>query len=81
MNITFIGIGNVGSALANNLAKLGHTVFIAARDPSSESVRAALTLNTRLRALPVAEAVNKAEAVFLATPYAADADALKSAGA
>ena len=79
MNITFIGIGNVGSALANNLAKLGHTVFIAARDPRSESVRAALTLNTRLRALPVAEAVKKAEVVFLATPYAANADALKSA--
>ena len=47
MNITFIGIGNVGSALANNLAKLGHTVFIAAHDPSSESVRTALTFSSR----------------------------------
>ena len=31
MKIAFLGIGNVGSALADNLACLGHTVTIAAR--------------------------------------------------
>lgn len=76
MNITFIGIGNVGSALANSLVKAGHDVWIAARDPNSESVRAALTLNPKLAPLPVEEAVAKAEVVFLATPYQANAEAL-----
>ena len=78
MNIAFIGIGNVGSALADNLVKVGHTVTIAARDVRSESVRTALALNPRLSALPVNQAISKAEVIFLATPYPANADALKS---
>jgi predicted dinucleotide-binding enzyme len=76
MNITFIGIGNVGGALAANLVKAGHRVTIAARDLQSASVQKALQGQPALSALPVEEAVTAAEVVFLATPYAANADAL-----
>jgi 8-hydroxy-5-deazaflavin:NADPH oxidoreductase len=38
VKITFIGIGNVGSALADGLAQAGHSIVIAARDSSSQTV-------------------------------------------
>ena len=67
MNITFLGIGNVGGALADNLAKLGHRGTIAARPPSSETVQAAQIQNSTLAAKPVQAAVDEAKIVFLAT--------------
>ena len=76
MHIAFIGIGNVGSALADHLARAGHTVTIAARDPASQSVRKAVATNPALRVLPPAEAIAAADVVFLATPYAANGAAL-----
>jgi 3-hydroxyisobutyrate dehydrogenase-like beta-hydroxyacid dehydrogenase len=42
MTIAFIGVGNVGAPLADHLQRLGHRVTIAARDPQSKSVQAAL---------------------------------------
>lgn len=80
MNITFLGIGNVGSALADNLAKHGHTVMIAARNPDSKTVKAAQAKNSNFLVKPVSEAIDAAEVVFLATPFAANESALKSAG-
>lgn len=76
MNITFLGIGSVGSALADNLAKSGHHVTIAARDPNSKSVIAALARNASLSVRPPLDAVAAADVVFLATPYPANAEAL-----
>lgn len=74
MNITFIGFGNVGAPLASHLQRLGHTVTLAARDAASQAVRKAQARNPALQALPVAQAVREAEVVFLATPYAANAE-------
>lgn len=76
MNITFIGIGNVGSALAINLIKAGHSVSIAARDLSSESVQKALQASPALTAKAPLQAVQEADVVFLATPYGANEAAL-----
>jgi hypothetical protein len=76
MNIAFIGIGQVGGALAGNLLKAGHHVTIAARDVQSDSVRKAQQAHPGLQALPAADALRTAEVVFLATPYPANADAL-----
>lgn len=76
MNITFIGIGNVGSALADHLAQAGHKVAIGAHDPQSSSVIAALKKNPSLRCLSPLEACQSAEVVFLATPYQANVVAL-----
>jgi len=76
MNITFIGIGQVGGALAGNLVKAGHEVSIAARDMQSDSVRKAQQAHPALKASTTDEALGAAEVVFLATPYHANADAL-----
>jgi predicted dinucleotide-binding enzyme len=80
MKIAFIGIGKVGSALANGLAEKDHEVLIAAHDLNSDSVKAALAKNPALKATGVQEAVSEADVVFLATPFAANEEALKSAG-
>jgi hypothetical protein len=80
MNITFIGIGQVGGALAGHLARAGQRVTIAARDAGSDSVQAALAATPSLVARPVAEAVAGAEVVFLAVPFGAVEAALQSAG-
>jgi predicted dinucleotide-binding enzyme len=77
MNITFIGVGNVGAPLADRLQKLGHKVTIAARNPNSQSVQAALSSNTSLEVKTPIAAVKSAEIVFLATPFAANDAALR----
>jgi 8-hydroxy-5-deazaflavin:NADPH oxidoreductase len=80
MKIAFIGIGHVGSALAGRLVALGHRVTIAARDPNSDSVKAAISNYPDLRVAAPQEAVADAEVVFLATPFAANQAALADAG-
>lgn len=76
MKIAFLGVGNVGAPLADHLQQLGHTVAIAARDPQSKSVQAALELNPNLTVKPPLEAIQTADVVFLATPFAANETAL-----
>lgn len=76
MDIAFIGVGNVGAPLANHLQRLGHRVTLAARDPNSKSVQAALERNSNLIVKPPLEALDSAEVVFLATPYSANVAAL-----
>lgn len=77
MKIAFIGYGQVGAPLADHLARLGHDVSLAANDPGSDSVKKAQARNGALQALPPRQAVAEAEAVFLATPFAANDEALK----
>ncbi|WP_019502857.1 NADPH-dependent F420 reductase [Pseudanabaena sp. PCC 6802] len=76
MNIAFIGVGNVGAPLADRLQDQGHTVAIAARDPQSQKVRDALSRNPNLLVQAPLEAIESAEVVFLATPFAAIEPAL-----
>ncbi|PSR19120.1 hypothetical protein C8255_03845 [filamentous cyanobacterium CCP3] len=71
MKLAFIGIGQVGAALAGNLSKLGHSVTVAARDPGSKSVTEALARFPKLTVATPEEAIAAAEVVFLATPFAA----------
>lgn len=68
MKITFIGTGQVGGALAAGLANAGHDVVLAEARPGSRSVVEALARSPRLSARPLAQAVDFAEVVFLATP-------------
>jgi ketol-acid reductoisomerase len=67
----FIGTGNVGAPLADRLQKLGHQVFIAARDPQSKSVQEATNRNAELIVKSAMEAVQESEVIFLATPFGA----------
>ena len=72
MKITFIGYGNVGLPLANQLQQLGHEITLAARDASSDSVRKALAVNEALLVDTPTSAVQNAEVVFLAIPFGAN---------
>ncbi|MEB3188400.1 MAG: NAD(P)-binding domain-containing protein [bacterium] len=81
MRITFIGIGQVGTALAVRLAEHGHEVLIGESRPGSTSVASALARSGRLRALPLEEAIRAAEVVFLAVPFRAVNDLLPSLAA
>lgn len=80
MNLTFIGIGQVGAALAGQLLRLNHNVTVAARDPNSNSVRAALAKYPALTVSDPGVAIANADVVFLATPFAANEAALAAAG-
>lgn len=76
MKIGFIGYGKVGAPLADNLQRLGHAVTLAARDAAADSVRQVRQRNPAIAVAPAEQAVREAEAVFLATPYAANASAI-----
>ncbi|MFQ3579618.1 MAG: NADPH-dependent F420 reductase [Bacteroidales bacterium] len=77
MKIAFIGIGNVGFAIANNLQKLGYEIIVANNNSNSESVKTALNKNPNFTVKNVQDAVNESEIVFLATPFQANETALK----
>nr|WP_299342883.1 NADPH-dependent F420 reductase [Allomuricauda sp.] len=77
MKLAFIGIGNVGFALANNLQKKGHQIIIAHNDADSKSVKTARARNASFEVRPVQEAINESEVVFLATPFNANEEVLK----
>jgi 8-hydroxy-5-deazaflavin:NADPH oxidoreductase len=80
MKISFIGIGNVGFALADNLAKLGHEVSIAARDSGSKTVLEALRRNPSLSIFPIKDALGKSDIIFLAAPFDSIDEVLHTAG-
>lgn len=69
MRIAFIGYGNVGAPLADQLQRLGHEVTLAARDAASPAVQQALARNPALQVAGQVEAIARAELVFVATPF------------
>ena len=77
MKIAFIGIGNVGYAIANRLQKMGHKIIVAHDDFTSESVKNALAKNNNFTVSKVQEAVDAAEIIFLATPFSINESILK----
>lgn len=77
MKLAFIGIGNVGGALAAQLHRKGHTVIIAHNNPESDSVKKALEQLPQCEVMNIQQAVTAAEVVFLATPFKVAGDVLK----
>lgn len=77
MKIAFLGYGNVGAALANQLQRLGHEVTLAVTNPDSEKLKKALEKNAKLKTASPGDAVASAELVFLATPFQANAEVLQ----
>ncbi|UJH67319.1 NADPH-dependent F420 reductase [Allomuricauda sp. SCSIO 65647] len=71
MKLAFIGIGNVGFAIAHTLQQKGHEITIATNDPNSKSVASALKKNENMTAKSIQDAVAWAEIVFLAVPFGA----------
>ncbi|WP_299553052.1 NADPH-dependent F420 reductase [Seonamhaeicola sp.] len=78
MKLAFIGIGNVGFAIANNLQQKGYEILVANDNPESDSVKKALDSNPLFSVLPLKEAVDMAEVIFLATPFKANEGILAS---
>ncbi|GGP01378.1 hypothetical protein GCM10010992_01530 [Cloacibacterium rupense] len=78
MKLAFIGIGNVGFAIANNLQRKGHEIIVANNDENSETVKKALEQNANFSVKKIQEAIDEAEVVFLATPFQANEEILKS---
>jgi hypothetical protein len=77
MKTAFIGIGNVGFAIANSLQSSGHEIIIASDNPDSGSAVEALERNPAFFVKPVQAAVDSADVVFLATPFQANEMVLK----
>lgn len=81
MKIAVIGTGSVGGTLGRRWAELGHAVRFGVRDPADPAANALVAeINGEARLAPVPDAVKDAEVVVLATPYAANAAAIASAG-
>jgi len=77
-NITIAGAGNVGSALARNLARHGLAVQLAASDLASAQ-SAARAVGDRVRAVELATLQGPVDALFLAVPAAAAPAVLETA--
>jgi NADPH-dependent F420 reductase len=79
MKIAIIGTGNVGSALGGSFIRAGHEVTFAAQDQSATQALAAELGATA--ATSTAGAVEAADVVVLAVPYAAVGDVAAEVGA
>jgi len=82
MRIGVLGAGNVGGTLGRRWVDVGHDVSFGVRQPSAGAgaVKGGEGLPARARVVTPAEAVRDADAVLLATPWNAVADALREAG-
>ncbi len=79
MNIAIIGSGNVGGTLAKRFAEVGHIIYLGVREVHNFKGKE-LVNNTSIFALPVKEAVGKAEVVVVSVPAAAMVDTAKELG-
>lgn len=68
MNIAILGAGNVGAALAHNLARCGQRVYFGVPDPEKH---AALAADLGAHIGSVADAVAASDLVILAVPFSA----------
>lgn len=78
MNIAIIGAGNVGQALAGSSARAGHTVTISSR--KYEDAQRVANATGAQAARSNREAVQSAQVVILAVPYAAMAGIVDELG-
>ncbi|HUH85067.1 MAG TPA: NADPH-dependent F420 reductase [Stellaceae bacterium] len=81
MEIAVIGTGPVGGTLGRRWAELGHAVAFGVRDTGDADAKALVAkIKGEARLASVRDAAKDADVVVLATPYAANAAALASAG-
>ena len=79
MKVGIIGAGNMGSAFARRLSAAGHDVVIASRD-FEDAKQVAGSVGPRVRAVPQQQLADSVDLVIAATPYAQQAEALRSSG-
>lgn len=80
MKIAILGAGGVGTALGKTWAGKGHEVRYGARNAGSDKVKTALASTPGAQAVPIAQAVQWADAVVLATPWSGTQEAVQAAG-
>ena len=78
MNITIVGVGNMGSALLKQLTRAGHKVRVTARDAAK--VKALAAAHPGAIAASAKDAIGDSSAVIVATGYADAIPALRSLG-
>jgi NADPH-dependent F420 reductase len=81
MNITILGTGNVGQALATGWLRTGHTVTFGSRQPTGDkatALRAAFTGKIQIR--ETAAALADADVIVLAIPWDAAETVVKALG-
>lgn len=79
MNITIIGTGNVGGALATNWSKKGHTIYLGVQDASKFKGKELLK-NQNTYVFSIREAVEKSDVILIAIPPTAIIDILNVMG-
>jgi len=77
MKTGFIGIGNVGFAIANNLQKCGYEIIVGHDDMNSKSLKKALAKNPSFKATGIQEMINQSDLVFLTTAFQTNNSVLK----
>ena len=77
MNITIVGYGNMGNALALSLTRAGHNVTLTGKD-LDKAKAVAQKANAKVASGPAA--VLHADLIISALPFAAQAEALKGLG-
>jgi predicted dinucleotide-binding enzyme len=80
MRVTVIGPGSIGGGLARLLAPAGHEITLTGgRDPSRRDALAR-TITGEVRAAELGEAIDDADVVVLAVPWASIPDVLEAVG-
>jgi 8-hydroxy-5-deazaflavin:NADPH oxidoreductase len=81
MKLAIIGAGSVGGTLGRRWAELGHRVCFGVRDLKDADANTLVAgIKGEARLATVRDAAADAEVVVLATPYAANAQAIAAAG-
>lgn len=78
MKIGFIGHGNVGGALISSLSAIGHDILVGTRSQSEDNINKIAALGSNVRSVPLSNLSDGLSVVFLAVPFAAAVDALKT---
>ena len=80
MNISIIGAGNVGGALAAQWHKAGHQEIIGTRDSQSLKEQKVLEATPGMAVMSVEEALRQSDVVLISTPPAAIFDLIAQMG-
>jgi len=80
MRLAIIGAGNVGAALGEGWARAGHTITYGVPNPSDPKHQAAANGAGGAHVQTVADAVKGADAIVLAVPWPAVAEAVAACG-
>lgn len=80
MNITIIGTGNLGGALAKRFADAGHQVQLGVRNTTEFKGKELLSYSNNITAQSTAEAVKAAEVIVISVPAQFASETAKSLG-